>query len=67
MDNPNWSLRSMDLDGYKEQVRKRLREYGHHMNSEPSDRLYLEAWTLQRCAKGLAASFMRRERKMSRP
>lgn len=54
----------MGLEGYKQQVRKRLAEYGHHMDTEPSDRLYLEAWTQQRCAKGLASTFIRRQRKM---
>lgn len=62
--NPAWSLRSMNLDGYKAQVRKRLAEYGHAADTEPSDRLYLESWNAQTCAKGLARAFMRRQRKM---
>lgn len=59
----NWNLRGMSLDGYKAQVRKRLAEYGYS-GEEPSDRLYLEAWNNQTCAKKLARAHMRRNRKM---
>ncbi len=65
MTSPNWSLRGMDLDGYKRQTEKRLGEYGY-VGEPPSDRLYLEAWNNQTCAKKLARAHMRRNRKMRR-
>lgn len=64
-DRPGFSLRSMGFEGYKRQVEARLRQYGY-TGEPPSDRLYLEAWNAQRCAKGLARGFIRRNRKLGR-
>lgn len=64
-DRPGFSMRSMGLEGYKRQVEARLHQFGY-TGAPPSDRLYLEAWNAQRCAKGLARGFIRRNRKLRR-
>lgn len=53
----------MGLEGYKVQVQRRLAEYGW-TGEPPTERQYYDSWQSQVCAKKVAASHMRRSRKL---
>lgn len=59
---PQWSLRSMGIDGYMAKVQEHLdrREF---TGDPPSQKRYIDAWNGQTCAKKLAASHIRRARR----
>lgn len=59
---PQWSLRTMGIDGYMAKVQEHLDRLGFAGNP-PSQKRYVDAWNGQTCAKKLAASHIRRSRR----